>query len=239
MKFTESQFQSILCHSMISYWTSVEVRNGLQIGDRVLFPMAREYAPKEDSVNDWFSGWGRGIDLLLLDRTGKISLVEMKEKATSRVSVLRQLAQAYEGAYYLTQTPPERMITMFEESFRVLFGAVRGRGKSIFDDPKNHLFAVHKRFFKIENELTIGDFPTLTPSELILSINPGKSFPKDAQSLKGLSALAVLDELRTLPGKEEQKCYERLQTVFEACKTNLQLDVTLLEYSFALNAKSI
>lgn len=211
----------------------------MRIGDRVLFPMAREYAPKEDNVNDWFSGWGRGIDLLLLDSNGKISLVEMKEKATSRTAVLRQLAQAYEGAYYLSQTPPERMVSMFEESFRVLFGAVRGRGKSIFDGDKNNLFAVHKRFFELESELMLHDFPSLTPAELILSINPGEMFPKEASAIKGLSAGDVLAELEHMTGKEEKKCYDRLKKIYEQCKMNLHIPVTLLEYSFSLSCRAV
>lgn len=235
MKFTESQFQSILCHYMMSYWTSVEVRNGLQIGDRTLFPMAREYAPKEDNVNDWFSGWGRGIDLLLLDRYGQISLVEMKGKSVSRNAVLRQLAQAYEGAYYLSQTSPTRLTSMFEDSFRVLFGAVRGRGESIFEDTKNSLFSVHQRFFKLEKALMVSDFRSLEPAELVLSLNPGEHFPTDAKGLLGLSAGDVLSELAKCVGKEESKCLERLKAVHDSSPSKLHIPVTLLEFSLSLS----
>jgi len=231
MNFTESQFQTILCHTMFSYWTSVEIKNGLNINGRELIPLAREYAAKEDEVNDWFSGWGRGIDLLLIDRTGKISLVEMKKECTSRAALLRQASQAYEGAYYLSKVKPERMLSMFEESFRVLFGAVNGRGESIFDHPKNQIFEVHKRFFKLAQPLVLDKFKDLMPTELILSLNPGSSFPDGSASIKNMSAEDILRELSSLGGNDNNESYQRLK---EICNSNISIPITLLEFAFSL-----
>lgn len=183
-------------------------------------------------MNDWFGSWGRGIDLLFLDPEGRISLVEMKDRSTNRSSVLRQLAQAYEGAYYLRKISPKRLPQIFEDSFRILYGAVQGRGQEIFQNPKNDVFAVHQRFFNLTNPLTVANYTDLTPSELVLTVNPGEHFPSDIESLKGLSAHEVLHELSLLKPEGDDKSHARLK---EVCEENLRLPITFLEFEFRMD----
>ncbi|MCJ7668882.1 MAG: hypothetical protein MUP04_11530, partial [Anaerolineae bacterium] len=103
----EGQIQLMLAHYMYSWWTSVEDKNGIQLGDDILFPAAKAYSPYEDRINDsWLgygkAGWGRDIDFLLMDRDCRFYLVEMKLKVSSKQKFLELLGQALCSAYWLS-----------------------------------------------------------------------------------------------------------------------------------------
>ena len=56
----------MLINYMYSNWFGVEIRNGLPLGDQVLFPVAVQLDPKEGKLNDFTTGqWLSGLDFAM------------------------------------------------------------------------------------------------------------------------------------------------------------------------------
>lgn len=233
----EGQFQLMLAHYMYSWWTSVEVKNGIQLGNDILFPAAKAYSPYEDRINDsWLgygerenheqAGWGRDIDFLLMDRDCHIYVMEIKRKV-SRLGFLELLGQAFCSAYWLSTRPSSRLPEMFHHSLLVLYGVVNRRPEDLpeklpksLKDPRNGLLEIHRRFYKKEQPCSLGDI-SLIDSIVALALNPGERFTDE---MAHLTHLSVGEIISLLPDSSRQ--LERLQEI----PASYQRPVRLLEF---------
>lgn len=232
LNISESQFQWMLTHYMYSWWGGVKVKNGIQLGNGILFPVAKAYSPYEDRINDsWLgygkAGWGRDVDFLLMDSDCRIYLMEMKLKVSSKQKFLELVGQALCSAYWLSTRPPNRLPRIFHDSLLVMYGVLDRKPEDLpeklpksLKDPKNELFEVHRRFYKKEQPCSLDDID-LSDSVVVLALNPGERFTDEMANLTHLSAGEIIG---LLPDSSRQ--LERLREI----PTGYQRPVRLLEF---------
>jgi len=234
LNINEGQFQSILAHYMYSWGRDFEVKNGIRLGDDILFPVAKGYSPYEDIINDSWLEWGRDIDFLLMDSDCRIYPMEMKQKVSSKRQFLELLGQAFCSAYWLSARPPNRLPEIFHHSFLVMYGAINRKPEDLpeklpefLKKPRNGLFEVHRRFYKKEQPCSLDDID-LSDSIVVLALNPGERFTDEMANLTGLSVGEIIS---LLPDSSRQ--LERLQEI----PASYQRPVRLLEFDLNLSMR--